>query len=164
MNDAQKYPSGVGGEGEGMKTQFYWHVHHKVLCEPLTEPIEKRIAFIRMAKPKGEIETRLRLMKPVRGQLPAGVDKAGAAYDKASAASIKFWDAYIKARAAHDKARAAYGKAGAACDKAGVACDKAGVAYDKARAAYDKEIEALHAIECPNCPWDGETIFPEAKP
>jgi len=22
---------------------------------------------------------------------------------------------------------------------------------------------ALHAIECPGCPWDGETIFPEAK-
>ena len=22
------------------------------------------------------------------------------------------------------------------------------------------EIERLHAIECPGCPWDGETIFP----
>jgi len=25
---------------------------------------------------------------------------------------------------------------------------------------YDKEIEALHKKECPNCPWDGDTIFP----
>jgi len=23
------------------------------------------------------------------------------------------------------------------------------------------ECQALHAIECPNCPWDGETIFSE---
>jgi hypothetical protein len=25
--------------------------------------------------------------------------------------------------------------------------------------AHAAEIEALHAIECPNCPWDGKTIL-----
>ncbi len=24
---------------------------------------------------------------------------------------------------------------------------------------HSETIEALHAIECPNCPWDGKTIF-----
>ena len=101
-------------------TEYYWHVHHTVLCEPLTEPIENRIAYIKASKREAEIETRLRLMAPVRGKLPA---------------------AYAKARAAYDKARAAYAKAGAAALP---------------------EIEALHALECPNCPWDAaqQTIFP----
>ena len=25
---------------------------------------------------------------------------------------------------------------------------------------YHQELEALHATECPNCPWNGRTIFP----
>ena len=108
-------------------TEYYWHVHHTVLCEPLTEPIENRIAYIKASKREAEIETRLRLMAPVRGKLPA---------------------AYAKARAAYAKAGAAY--------------DKVRAAYDKARAAALPEIEALHALECPNCPWDAaqQTIFP----
>ena len=113
--------------------QFYWHIHHDVLAEPLLDPIGKRIAFIKRHKPKSEHELRLRLLKPVQGALPKTVVKARAAC--------------LKAGAAYDKARAAY--------------DKAWAAYDKARAAYLPEIEALHAKECPNCPWDGKTIFTE---
>lgn len=26
---------------------------------------------------------------------------------------------------------------------------------------YTKELTVLHKKECPNCPWDGKTIFPE---
>ena len=107
-------------------SEFYWHVHHDVLLEHLTEPIEARRAYIRDHKPEGELETRLRLLKPVRGRLPAPV---------------------VKARAG---------------------CDKPWVDYDEARATYVKawttcmpEILRLHAEECPDCPWDGETIFPE---
>ena len=44
--------------------------------------------------------------------------------------------------------------------KAREAYFKAREAYDKAREAYAPQIEALHAKECPNCPWDGMTIFP----
>ena len=115
-------------------TTFAWHVHHETLIEPLTEPIENRIAYIKQAKPASEVELRLRLLKPVQGELPAALDKARAALDKA-------WAALDKARAAHVKARAA---------------------LDKARAACMPEIEALHAIECPDCPWDGTSIFPKA--
>ena len=79
---------------------WMWHVPHEVLCEPLTEPLANRIAYIKANKPKNEIETRLRWLTPVRGKVPTALDKAVAAYDKAGAA-------YVKAQAAHDKAWAA---------------------------------------------------------
>ena len=128
-------------------TDFYWHIHHTFLVEPLTEPIKNRIGFIKENKAKKEIATRLRLMKPVKGKLPAkfvkagaAYNKAGATYDKAGAAYDKAWATYVKAWAAHVKAWAAYNKVWAACKP---------------------QIEKLHAKECPDCPWDGKTIFPE---
>jgi hypothetical protein len=63
---------------------------------------------------------------------------------------------------------AAWSKAGAAWSKAALAAlaawEKAGAAWDKAYALALPALEALHAKECKNCPWDGETIFPEVKP
>jgi len=120
---------------------WMWHVHHEVLCEPLTEPLANRIAYIKANKPKNEIETRLRWLTPVRGKVPTALDKAVAAYDKAGAA-------YVKAQAAHDKAWAAYLKAQAA--------------HDKAWAAALPALERLHAKEHGSeCPWDGEQlVFP----
>ena len=115
-------------------TTFAWHVHHETLIEPLTEPIENRIAYIKEYKPASQVELRLRLLKPVQGELPAALNKAKAALDKAFTARDKAFTAYAKAWAA-------YVKAGAACMP---------------------EIEALHAIECPDCPWDGTSIFPKA--
>ncbi len=50
-------------------------------------------------------------------------------------------------------------KAWEAYDKAREACDKAWEAYDKAREAYMPELIKLHEELCPNCPWDGKTIF-----
>ena len=43
--------------------------------------------------------------------------------------------------------------------KAGEDYSKAGEAYSKAGEAYRKDIVKLHAELCPNCPWDGHTIF-----
>ena len=51
-------------------------------------------------------------------------------------------------------------KASAELGKAYAEVDKARAEWDKARAEWNKEIEALHREECPNCPWDGGTIFP----
>jgi len=145
-------------------TQFAWHIHHEVLVEPLTEPIENRIAFIRTNKPEDEIETRLRLLKPVQGVLPVAVVEAWKAYDEV-------WKAYDEVEKAYDEAEKAYDEAGKARVEAWKAYVEAGKAYDeawKARdeawKARDEEIDALHAIECPNCPWDGHTIFPKEKP
>lgn len=129
---------------------FAWHCHHELIVEPLAESAESRIAYILWAKPTREKALRLRLFRPILGALPETVNKAWAAYDWARAAYDEARAAYIKAWAAADKAWAAY-------DKARAAADKARAAYDKARAAYDWA--PLHAIECPNCPWDGRTIF-----
>ena len=150
--------------------KWYWHVHHDILVEPLTEPIENRIAFIKANKPKEEVETRLRLLKPIKALLPVDVVKTWEAYDKAREAHVKAREAHVKAWEAHVKAREAHVKAREAYVKAWEAGDKAWEAYVKAREAYNKtlndhkdEIDALHREECPNCPWDGETIFPEEK-
>src|SRR3989337_2292713 len=159
----------------------FWHIHHEVLLE-WSDDIQERIDFIQAEKPKHEVEIRLRLLKPVQGALPPKLVKAGDARDKAYDANAKARDAYDKARDAYvkagdarDKAKAAYDKAWDAFVKASVAYAKAGdafvkakAAFVKAKAAYNKaydeclpQIEALHALECPDCPWNGTTIFPE---
>ena len=50
-----------------------WHVHHEVLVEVLTEPIEARREYIRRAKPVGVVV----------GPLPAALSRAEAARVKA---------------------------------------------------------------------------------
>jgi hypothetical protein len=152
---------------------FAWHVHHNILLEPLTEPITNRIAYIKKEKPIEEQPLRLRLLKEIKGKLPLTVVKAWEAhvkareaYDKAWEAYVKAWEAHVKAREAHDKAWEAYDKAWEAYVKALEAHVKANEAYVKAWEAYvkaleecKKEIKELHKKECPNCPWDGKTIF-----
>src|SRR3990172_7382236 len=138
----------------------FWHIHHEVLLE-WSDDIQERIDFIQAEKPKHEVEIRLRLLKPVQGALPPKLVKAGDARDKA-------YDANAKARAAFGKDWDAFVKASVAYAKAGDAFVKAKAAFVKAKAAYNKaydeclpQIEALHALECPDCPWNGTTIFPE---
>ena len=107
----------VTGEGKGyqiMTTYWHddpathppvgtwmWHVHHEVLAEPLTEPLQNRLDYIRDRKPASEIATRLRLISPVAGPLSEPPVQAWAAYNQA-------WAAYGKAWAAYDKAWADY--------------------------------------------------------
>src|SRR3990167_903793 len=66
-----------------------WHVHHDVLCERLTEPIELRIEYIRDNKPKNEIETRLRLLKVVKNQT-----RGKRAFKQYDAIESKAWSDY----------------------------------------------------------------------
>src|SRR3972149_3771905 len=103
----------------------FWHIHHEVLLE-WSDDIQERIDYIKAHKPPHEVETRLRLLKPVQGALPPK---------------------HVKAKAAYDKARDAYDKPNAPSNNA----------YDEC----PPQIEALHALEFPNCPWNGTTIFPE---
>src|SRR3989337_2595253 len=138
----------------------FWHIHHEVLLE-WSDDIQERIDFIQAEKPKHEVEIRLRLLKPVQGALPPKLVKAGDARGKAEDANAKAWDAYVKARDAYVKAGDARDKAKAAYDKAWDAFGKDWDAYRKAYDKYLPQIEALHALECPDCPWDGSTIFPE---
>ena len=133
---------------------FYWHCHHRILVEFVTNPNE-RIDYIKADKPAHEIPIRLKWFRPVKGKLPAKVVKTGAAYDKAGAVYDKAWAVRDKAWVVYDKARAAYVKAWAAHDKARAA-------HDKALAEHKPALEALHAKECPSCPWDGDSlVFPD---
>ena len=84
------------------RVRLYWHIHHDVLVEVITEPIKRRKDYIRKDKPKEEIATRLRLLKKVKAEF------------KDLPTTKEGW-------------------------------------------------EKLHRQECPNCPWNGETIFPEGK-
>ena len=142
-----------------MKTKFYWHIHHDILLEPLTEPLKNRIEYIKNNKSKNEIELRLKLLKPVKGKLPDEVIKAGEVYYKVQETSDKSWEAYYKSWEASDKSWEASVKAWEVYVKAREAYVKAREAYDKILKKYSKEINELHEKECPNCPWNGKTIF-----
>ena len=131
-------------KGEDMSTHtagFYWHVHHDELIEWCWD-YGARARYIRDAKPKDEQDLRLGLFQPVRGDLPAAVVAASQAYREAS-------QAYDEASQAYREASQAYREAGRA--------------YHRVIAEHSAEIEALHAAECPGCPWDGETIFPDCS-
>ena len=52
------------------QTDYWWHIHHDILYEYLTEPIRARINYIKKEKPKKEVELRLKLLKPVLGKIP----------------------------------------------------------------------------------------------
>jgi hypothetical protein len=141
------------------KTGMFWHVHHDILLE-YCHSYDERKNYIVNYKSLDEQELRLKLFKPIKGELPEEVQKAWAEYDKT-------WTKCDKARAEYDKVRAEYDKAGAEYDKAWAECYKAWAEYDKAWTECDKaiknhldEINKLHAEECPDCPWNGETIFP----
>ena len=111
--------------------KFGWHVHHNVLMEPLTEPIEDRIVYIKVHKPKKEIPLRLKLLKVVKGKLPEKFVEAWKACDKVRKALEELKKAYVEVENA----------------------------WVDALKTYKKEISALHKEECPECPWDGKTIF-----
>jgi len=103
---------------------WYWHVHHDRLVEWCTD-YDGRVEYIKAKKPAEEIETRLRLFKPVAGWIPERLQRADAEWKRA---------------------RDEWGRAYAEWERADAECLPA--------------LEALHAVECPGCPWDGKTIFP----
>ena len=144
-----------------MKTKgFFWHVHHNELVE-WSDNIQERIDYINKDKPKQEIALRLKLLQPVNGKLPDEYVKADEARVKAYEARDKAdeaWEARVKADEAYEARDKAY-EARVKAYKAYEARVKAYKAWEKAREKYKSQIEELHNKECPNCPWNGTTIF-----
>ena len=135
------------------KSGLAFHCHHDALIEYVYD-YAGRVESIKLYKPKEEQELRLKLFQMIPlDRLP---QKGLKAYDKAREAYYKTREAYYKARESSDKTREAYDKAREASDKAWEASDKVWEAYYKAN---EKEIEKLHKELCPDCPWDGKTIF-----
>jgi len=56
------------------QTDYWWHIHETILYEWLTEPIRARINYIKKNKPKEEVGIRLKLLKPVLGDIPTTED------------------------------------------------------------------------------------------
>ena len=122
-----------------MKTGLALHCHHKLPFE-WCHDYDKRVKYITKFKPKNEQKLRLRLFKiipedrlPQKGLMT--LLKAGETYNKTI-------ETYIKAEETLFKARETW--------------VKAGETYIK----VNKEaLEKLHEELCPDCPWDGNTIF-----
>jgi hypothetical protein len=140
-----------------------WHCHHEVLCEWDIYPRENRIAYIKSHKPAHEQELRLRLYQPMGEAAIAAwaeyekVKKpAWAEYEKVKQAA---WAEYEKvaqpAWAEYEKVQQA---AWAEYEKVKQA---AWAEYEKVKQAAWAPLEAIHKIECPNCPWNGQTTFPD---
>jgi hypothetical protein len=143
---------------------LYWHPDAFDLlgyCPQYRERVED---FLREEeKLAGQLGIRLRLFQPVRGPLPKALVKARKAREKAQRAHDKAWQVYFKAWVAQH-----------AVEQAHEVRDRTKQAYNKARHAYDKAwqalvgacrndmttLERLHAEQCPDCPWNGQTIFP----
>jgi len=138
------------------KRGLAFHCHHDILWEYVYD-YDKRVRFIKEDKPPEERELRLKLFQLIpEDRIPGKNTPAWEAYDKASEAYGKAWEACDKACEAFD--REAFNKAWKAFDRE--AFDKAWEAYGK---AYGKELEALHTEICPDCTWDGHTIFSGGK-
>ena len=118
-----------------------WHIHHDTLLEWSKEPLHLRAKFIKAVKPEKEIEARLRLMRPVKGKLP---DEVTGAYGVAEEATARAWWT-----ATWDVG-----------DTLAIAARTQGK-LKEIISNNRKAIEELHRKECPDCPWNGETIFPE---
>ena len=109
---------------------FAFHCHHDKLYEYVFDfDFDERVESIKKYKPLKEQPLRLRLFQLIPD-------------DKIPAKDSVEWTTYIKAREA---------------------CSKEWEAHNKAREAYllkySQELEELHTELCPNCPWNGKTIF-----
>jgi hypothetical protein len=134
-----------------------FHCHHNKLVEFVYD-LGERQQVIRDDKPEEEIELRLRLLQIIpEERLPQkGLDeymrawevckKTLQAYYKAANAFYRYWikEEYYKYKAERDyyKAIKAYNKLERAY-------------YQKNKVALEK----LHKELCPDCPWNGKTIF-----
>ena len=125
-----------------MSSGLAFHVHHDILIEHC-HSLEERVEYIKRCKPPAEQPLRLERLKIIPPEkLPNAIKKADAQRRKALAA----------------------------CDKASRvkadAWEKAYIKRKKTLAEWDKAIEEnmpalieLHKELCPNCPFDGHTIF-----
>ena len=144
---------------------FYWHVHHDKLIEWCYN-YQERVEAIK-EKPKNEIETRLRLLKPVKNfkVLPkkwVEAFKKWVEADKKRVEAVNKWDeAFRKWLEADEKLDEAVKKWDEAHKKWLEAFRKWLEAYKKRDEADEKfmpELEALHKKECGCKEWNGKEI------
>ena len=120
-------------EAEHGEPAKYAHgLHHEIDFEEITEPIENRITYILIHKPKNEQAVRFSQLRPVASQALAEfrqvAEAVWAEYKKVTGSS---WAEYRKVVAA-------------------------------ALAEYDKVVAAAHPLACPipdTCTWNGRSYL-----
>lgn len=130
---------------EGM----FWHVHHDMLVEYCYN-YDKRVEFIKTRKSSNEIEARLRLLQPVKGELPEELVRAGEAFGRAE----KDYDEAETALANIDMED--YEAAHDAYMDACTTRSNAWGMWKRVLAENIDTIEKLHSEECTDCLWDDE--------
>jgi hypothetical protein len=75
---------------------MFWHVHHDQLFE-YCYSYDLRVAFIKRCKDSSEVNTRLRLLKPVVGDLPCQILEAYKACVEADKARDEAYKACVEA-------------------------------------------------------------------
>ena len=119
-----------------IKSGLAFHCHHDTLIEYVYD-FDERVATINNWKPAEEQELRLRLFKMIpETRLPKNGRKA---YSEALEAYREAWKAYSEVEKAYSEAEKAY--------------------IEGHRLFFKK----LHKELCPDCPWDGHSIFKEEK-
>ena len=144
-----------------------FHCYHNLLINWVYD-YQKRVDYIRTSKPRKEQELRLRLFKMIpEDDLPKTEE-----YDTYIATGTVYNEAYNTCNEAYNTCNEAHtcnevhNACNEACDVYYEAYDvyyEAYDAYDEACASYIRsfDLDDLHQRLCPNCPWDGETIFSE---
>jgi len=152
-----------GGEMP-IKSGLAFHCHHDTLIEYVYD-FDERVATINNWKPAEEQELRLRLFKMIpETRLPKNGRKA---YSEALEAYREASKAYREAEKAYSEALEAYREALEARREAWKAYSEVEKAYSEAEKAYIEGhrlfFKKLHKELCPDCPWDGHSIFKEEK-
>ena len=59
----------ISGDAWVSNKEMYWHIHHEILAEPLTEPLKNRKDYIKSNKSKDEVKLRLKLLRKVKAKI-----------------------------------------------------------------------------------------------
>lgn len=140
---------------EWPRSGFYWHPDYRSLYGWIFD-IDECWNHIITRYPKAMLQRQLGRIHPVQN-VPDLLVKVGESYDKVQRD-------YEKVGTREEALLSDY-------DKLGPVWDSAREQYDKARTEVDVnyravqsecavEMGALHELECPDCPWDGMTLFP----
>ena len=135
------------------KSGVAFHCRHNKLFEFVLD-YDERVAVISSEKPANEQELRRRLFQLIPDEKMPGRE------------SVE-WEVLDKARETYDRARATLEKERETLAKAWATVFQVEGTYEQAwktfAKKYGSELEQLHKELCPDCPWDGKTIFPEKK-
>ena len=140
-----------------------WHYHHRqYLIEFPKESIPSRCEFINLVKHPNQTSLRIKLLKPVVGELPLALSQAYMARELARELAV---DYVRELELAHQVVINGRKRVGALkrlrVEKVRVVelSFQAENAWNLAYKDNFLVIEALHKIECPDCPWNGSTIL-----